>query len=154
MTATRALFIGAVVAHLSGCGADIEPYDPTLAGIDNEGIDADGPPKDVSFVDGKFIEKAKAKDCGAPAVTETFYIVIDNQYRNRTVRVERVAEDCSLQDIDTVAPGQHKRLVAYSDMVIRIVDAEDDSVISTWRVTGLNSLTDDRLVLRSTDPDI
>lgn len=143
-----------VVPCLFSCGADIEPYQPTLVGIDNEHIDPSGPPRDVSFVDGNFVEPAEDEDCSAPAVFERFYVVVDNQYRNRTVQVRHVAEDCSEREGETVTPGEESRVAVYVDEVIRIVDASDDTVIHSWRVTGLDALEDARIVLRSTDPEI
>lgn len=143
-----------LVPCLLCCGADIEPYSPTLAGIDNENVDPNASPRDVSFVDGDFIVPARAHDCSAPAVFERFYVVVDNQYRNRTVLVRHVAEDCSERDGETIAPGESTRIAVYTDEVIRIVDISDDSVVNSWRVTRLNSLEDEHIILRSTDPQI
>lgn len=143
-----------LASGLLGCGADVEPYKPSLGGIINENIDPNAPPQDVSFVDGTQIQRVSDTACTEQAPYFPFSISVSNEYRKRKVRVRLVDASCAEGDGPEVPPGEEVTVGVYARQVIRIVDAADSTLLSSWQILSVNSIKTDRIVLRSTSPDI
>jgi hypothetical protein len=142
------------VFFCTACGADVDAYTPSPSGVRNEGVDPNAPPMDTSFAIGSFVTRTDDMACSDDSGSPRFGIVVDNQYRQRSVLVRHVTAECVETDDERVAPGEVVTVTVYAQEVIRIVDADDGSVLSSWLVTGASSLDPDRIVLRSTGVDI
>jgi hypothetical protein len=138
---------------LLGCGADVNPYKPSLGGVLYENLDPNAPPQDVSFVDGETIVRTDEKDCGEFTFT-ALSVFVANQYRLRTVRIRLVDANCTEHELPDAPPGAEIAVSTTVKAVIRIYDASSGSFISAWRIQNLNPIGSDRIVLRSTSPDI
>lgn len=138
---------------LPACGAKVDSYEPSLAGIDNEGVDPNGPPQDVSFIDGDFISRVDNSTCGGPYSMVIVDVIVANEYRFRKVKLRYVDGTCTAREGIEVTPGEQAQAVVMSGEIIRVYDAADDTLLSAWKVT-LNALGTDRIVLRSSSPDI
>lgn len=146
-----------VAVAVSACGAKVDAYEPTLGGIVDEGngLDPNAPPRDVSFVDGTRAARADDAACAQKPVNYmvTQRIIIANGYRKRTVQTRYVDEACKETPGPTVGPGESGDAYLLSKGILRIYDAADGALLSAWSVE-INSIGTDRIVLRSTSPDI
>lgn len=146
-----------LAVFLSACGAKVDAYEPSLGGIVDEGngFDPNAPPRDVSFVDGT--RASRAEDTACPPKPANYMvtqrIIIANGYRKRTVQTRYVDEACKETPGPTVGPSESGDAYLLSKGIIRIYDAADGTLLSAWSV-DINSLGTDRIVLRSTSPDI
>lgn len=138
---------------LTACGADVKPYEPSIAGILNEGVDPDAPPQDVSFVEGQRTTRVSGSTCGEGYTMLVATVLVSNEYRQRTVSLRKVDDSCVETPLVDVPPGEQPEVSLTARHVLRVYDAADNTLLSSWQV-GLNSLGTDRIVLRSSSPDI
>lgn len=137
-----------------GCGADVESYTPTLAGIDNEGLDSGGAPQDISFAEGQYVVRTADDACPDESAANfqgiADEVFVSNQYRTRTVRVVDVGRSCAEATITTLSPGQTELLTTQTAHILRIYDEPGNELLSAWVVPGFPPLDPDRIILRDT----
>ncbi len=153
MTNPRLLPALLLALALPACGAKVESYEPTLQGIVNEGFDPNDPTKDVSFADGERVTRVADTACGGPYSAIIADVYVDNQYRNRTVKLRYVNEACQEREGATIPPGEAPIVAVQDSEIIRVYDAADGALLSSWQAR-LNSIKTERIVLRSASPDI
>ena len=117
------------------------------------GIDPSNPDQDVSFADGTDLTRVPDTTCGGPFSQIIVDVAVANEYRKRTVRLRYVDASCTEREGIEVAPGQEPTVSVQRLEVIRVYDAADSKLLSSWQAT-LNELGTDRIVLRSSSPDI
>jgi hypothetical protein len=148
----------AVAMTGAACGAQVEPYRPTLAGIDNEGGPGWGgdttPGADVSFAEGEGLVRVDADACPIDASDAMNRldgnVGLANQYADRTVRVTTVGTQCRERELDlTLGPGESRNARFTLGNIIRVRDAGSGVVLHAWRIDEIPPLGGLRIVMRA-----
>ncbi len=137
---------------LAACGADVEPYSPTLSGIVNEGGKGSG---DVSFSQGTGVERVADDACADPVIVASGnlsdFVDVLNQYRERTVEVFVVDINCDARSLGVWAPGDTRQAGLRIGNVLRMVDQNTGETLHAWLVRNFPPIGNDRIVMRESN---
>lgn len=139
----------ALLLTLAACGADVEPYTPTLSGIVNEGGEGSG---DVSFSQGTYVERAADDACADREIVASGnlsgFVDVLNQYRERSVEVFAIDVNCGSFSLGVWAPGETKGAGVRIGTVLRMVDQASGTTLHAWLVPNFPPIGRDRIVMR------